>query len=93
MINEVKNIIVITIIMSSLSEKVTSIVTHPLTGIVSGVYLTGVGLCAIRKLYEDSDKNEKPSNKLVVASWLTGIVGASTLLLTGKVALKALKND
>ena len=48
MINEVKNIIVITIIMSSLSEKVTSIVTHPLTGIVSGVYLTGVGLCAIR---------------------------------------------
>ena len=34
-----------------------------------------------------------PSNKLVVASWLTGIVGASTLLLTGKVALKALKND
>ena len=79
--------------MSSISEKVTSIVTNPLTGIVSGVYLTGVGLCAIRKLYEDSDKNEKPSNKLVVASWLTGIVGASTLLLTGKVALRALKND
>lgn len=93
MINEVKNIIVITIIMSSLSEKVTSIVTHPLTGIVSGVYLTGVGLCAIRKLYDDSDKNEKPSNTLVVASWLTGIVGASTLLLTARVGLKALKND
>ena len=93
MINEVKNIIVITIIMSSLSEKVTSIVTHPLTGIVSGVYLTGVGLCAIRKLYEDSDKNEKPSNNLVIASWLTGIVGASTLLLTARVGVKAFKND
>ena len=79
--------------MSSLSEKVTSIVTHPLTGIVSGVYLTGVGLCAIRKLYEDSDKNEKPSNNLVIASWLTGIVGASTLLLTARVGVKAFKND
>ena len=79
--------------MSSLSEKVTSFVCHPLTGIISGVYLTGVGLCAIRKLHEDSDKNEKPSNNLVIASWITGIVGASTLILTGKVALKALKND
>lgn len=93
MINKVKNIIIITIIMSSLSERVTSIVTHPLTGIVSGLYLTGVGLCAIKKLYEDSDKNEKPSNKLVITSWLTGIVGTSTLLLSGKVAVKALKND
>ena len=38
MINKVKSIIIIKIIMSSLSEKVTSFVTNPLTGIVSGVY-------------------------------------------------------
>lgn len=79
--------------MSSLSEKVTSFVTNPLTGIVSGVYLTGVGLCAIKKLNESSDKNKKPDQKLVVITWLTGFIGASTILLTGKAVLKALKND
>ncbi len=79
--------------MSSVREKITSIVCHPLTGIVSGVYLTGVGACALRKLYQNSDKNEKPSNKLVVVSWLTGLAGAATLLLTGKMVVKALKND
>ena len=77
--------------MSSLSEKVTSFVTHPLTGIVGGLYLTGVGLCAIRKL--DSFKDKNVTNKLVVATWLTGIVAGTTLILTGKASYNALKND
>ena len=76
--------------MSSLSEKVTSFVTHPLTGIVGGLYLTG-GLCAIRKL--DSFKDKNVTNKLFVATWLTGLVGGTTLILAGKTTYNALKND
>ena len=46
--------------MTTLSEKVTSALKHPVTGFVSGLYLTGVGMTAIRYLNNNGHGCSKP---------------------------------
>uniref|UniRef100_A0A6C0CQL2 Uncharacterized protein n=1 Tax=viral metagenome TaxID=1070528 RepID=A0A6C0CQL2_9ZZZZ len=79
--------------MTTLSEKVTSVLKHPVTGIVSGLYLTGVGLTAIKYLNKNKDKEEGAVNKVIAVGCITGLVGTATLFLGGRVAYKALKSD
>lgn len=79
--------------MTTLSEKVSNIIKHPITGIVGGVYLTGVGLTAVKYLTKNKDKQENASEKVIAVSVFTGLVGAATVLLGGRTAYRALKND
>lgn len=79
--------------MATLNEKVTSVLKHPVTGIVSGLYLTGVGISAIKYLNNNKEKTKNAAEKVVVISVLTGIIGSVTLLLGGRTAFKALKSD
>lgn len=79
--------------MTTLSEKVTNIIKHPVTGIVSGVYFTGVGLAAIKYLTKNKDKQENAEEKMIAVSVFTGLVGAATILLGGRTAYRALKKD
>ena len=79
--------------MTTLSEKVTSALKHPVTGILGGVYLTGVGIAAIKYLNKNRETTKNSVEKVVAISVLTGIIGSVTLLLGGRTALKAIKND
>lgn len=79
--------------MTTLSEKVTNVLKHPVTGVVSGLYLTGVGLAAIKYLNKNKDKEKGAFEKVIAVGCLTGLVGTATLLLGGRVAYKALKSD
>jgi hypothetical protein len=79
--------------MTTLSEKVTSALKHPVTGFVSGLYLTGVGMTAIRYLNNNKEKHKNVSEKVIFVSWLTGFAGAATLLLGGRTAYQILKNN
>ena len=74
--------------MSSISEKVYSALRHPGTTILSGLYLTGVGLTAIKYLNNNREKQKHTSEKIIVVGFLTGLAATSTLFFTGKLALK-----
>jgi len=79
--------------MATLNKNVTSILKHPVTGIVSGLYLTGVGLTAIKYLNKNKATTKNAAEKVMVLGVFTGIIGTVTLLMGGRTAFKALKSD
>lgn len=79
--------------MTTLSEKVTSALKHPVTGFVSGLYLTGVGITAIRYLNNNKKNTKNVAEKVFFVSCLTGFVGVTTILLGGRTAYQTLKNN
>ena len=79
--------------MTTLSEKVTSVLKHPATGFLSGLYLTGVGITAIKYINKNRETTKNSVEKVVAICTLTGIIGSVTLLLGGRTAYKLIKND
>lgn len=78
--------------MSTLSDKVSNFFYHPATSIVSGLYLTGVGLTAINHLNKNKDSQKNAAEKVIVVGWLTGFAAVATAILGSRFAYNSIKS-